>query len=64
LTDRNTNIGIVTDFQGNKINKFDIREPLQILSPTAVTAITSGPDAGAFAFANGETSEVVVFRLD
>lgn len=64
LTDRNTNIGIVIDFQGNKLNKFDIRETLQILSPTAVTAITTGPDAGAFAFANGETSEVVVFRLD
>ncbi len=64
LTDRNANIGIVIDFQGTKLNKFDIRETLQILSPTAVTAITTGPDAGAFAFANGETSEVVVFRLD
>lgn len=64
LTDRNTNTGLVIDFQGNKATKFEIRDTLQILSPTAVTAITTGPDAGAFAFANGETSEVVVFRLD
>jgi hypothetical protein len=64
LTDRNTNTGIVIDFQGTILSKFEIRDTLQILSPTAVTAITTGPDTGAFAFANGETSEVVVFRLD
>jgi WD40 repeat protein len=64
VIDSTTNTGVVTDFVGTKLSKFDVRETLQLLSPTAVASISTGPEAGAFAIANGESSEIVIFRLD
>lgn len=64
VIDGQDNVGLVTDFTGTKLDKFSIRETLKLLNPVAVTAITTGPDAGAFAIANAENSEIVVFRLD
>ncbi|HYX30733.1 MAG TPA: hypothetical protein VE863_19510 [Pyrinomonadaceae bacterium] len=62
--DNTQDMFVVTDFNGAKLNgPFSIRDTLRVLNPTAVTAITTGPDAGAFAISNGENSEVVVFRL-
>lgn len=54
----------VTDFNGVKMATFSIRDTLRVLNPTAVTTITSGLDTGAFAIANPENSEIVIFRLD
>jgi hypothetical protein len=42
---------------------FIVRDELAILSPTAVTAITTDDHAGSFAISNGENSEVIIFRL-
>jgi hypothetical protein len=63
VVDGPTNLGFITDLRGNVLTKVDIRGELGLLTPTAATEITSGPDAGALAIANGESSEVVVFRL-
>ena len=63
--DNTQDLFVVTDFTGAKLSQtFSIRETLRVLNPTAVTAITTGPDAGAFAICNSENSEVVVFRLN
>jgi hypothetical protein len=63
--DNTQDLFVTTDFAGAKLSgPFSIRNSLRVLNPTAVTAITSGPDAGAFAICNAENSEVVVFRLD
>lgn len=64
VIDSTENIGVVTDFAGTKLSQFSVRDTLGLLTPTGVSAITSGPDAGAFAISNGENSEIVVFRLD
>jgi hypothetical protein len=62
--DNTLDLAIVTDLGGNKLDGFSIRKALGILNPGAVTAITTGSDAGAFALANAENSEIVVFRLN
>lgn len=63
--DNTQDLFVVTDFAGTKLSQsFSIRDSLRVLNPTAVTTITTGPDAGAFALCNAENSEVVVFRLD
>lgn len=63
VIDGPTNTAVVTDFAGAVLDKFSIRDTLGLLTPTAVTAITTTRDAGAFAISNGENSELVVFRL-
>ena len=63
--DNTQDLFVVTDFNGAGISQpYSIRDTLRVLNPTAVTTITTGADAGAFAICNGENSEVVVFRLD
>jgi hypothetical protein len=64
VMDGNTGAAFVTDFTGATLRQFSVRDELGILAPTAVTAITTGYDAGSFAVTNGETSEIVVFRLN
>jgi uncharacterized protein YjiK len=64
VIDGDLNTGFVTDFTGATLDKFSIRDTLGLLTPSAVTAITTGPDAGALAVINGENSEIVVFRLE
>lgn len=62
--DNTQDLAVVTDFNGNKLSQFSIKEAFKVLNPSAVAAITTGPDAGAFALTNTETSEIVVFRLE
>jgi WD40 repeat protein len=63
--DNTQDLFVVTSFSGKKLGaSSSIRKTLRVLKPTAVTAITTGPEKGAFAICNGENSEVVVFRLD
>jgi hypothetical protein len=63
--DNTQDLFVVTDFNGASLSQpLSIRDNLRVLNPTAVTAITSGADAGAFAICNSENSEVVVFRLE
>jgi hypothetical protein len=61
----------VTDLNGNArnpngtlIQEFNIRVKLGLLLRNDITAITSGPLAGAFAVLDRSGSEVVIFRLD
>jgi hypothetical protein len=61
--DNSLNLVVVTDFNGRKIREFD-RAAFNVLNPSSVTSITTGPDAGAFALVNSENSELIVFRLD
>ncbi|MBD0373097.1 MAG: hypothetical protein ICV60_19810 [Pyrinomonadaceae bacterium] len=63
VVDPTQNTAIITDFNGAKLDQFSIRDTFGLLTPSAVTAITSGTDDGALAIVNSETSEVVVFRL-
>lgn len=64
VTEGDRNTAFVTDFNGAVLDKFSVRDSFGLLSPNAATAITTGPEAGALALINGETSELVVFRLD
>ena len=61
----------VTDLNGDSRNsngflfrEFNSRVKLGLLSPTDITAITTGAMAGAFAVVDGASGEVVIFRLD
>ncbi|HEY0319872.1 MAG TPA: hypothetical protein VGC66_02770 [Pyrinomonadaceae bacterium] len=58
------NTAVITDFKGNKLEQFGVRDAFGLLTPSAVTSITTGTDAGALAIVNGENSEIVVFRMD
>jgi hypothetical protein len=62
--DNTQDLAVITDFNGKKLDEFGIRKAFGVLNPSAVTAITTGSDAGAFALANSENSEIVVFRLN
>jgi hypothetical protein len=55
---------VVTDLNGEKLGEFDARKELNVVRPVAVSAITTGPDAGAFAITDPDNSEIVVFRMD
>jgi hypothetical protein len=55
---------VVVDFDGNLLGEFDYREALGLYTPGGVAAITTGPDAGAFAAVDLRANELVVFRLD
>jgi ABC-type cobalt transport system substrate-binding protein len=54
----------VIDLNGNVLpGGFNIREKLNLLLPVDISAITTGPQAGAFAIIDSENSELVVFTL-
>lgn len=63
VVDGDTNTAFVTDFMGTPLDNFSVREKLGILSPSAVTAITTTRDAGALAITDTDSSQVVIFRL-
>ena len=64
LFDNTKDLAVITDFNGKKLDEFGIKKAFGVLNPSAVAAITTGSDAGAFALANAENSEIVVFRLN
>jgi len=55
---------VITDFNGNLLGEFNYRSKLGVLTPTDVSAITTGPQAGAFSIVDSDGGEVVVFRLE
>jgi hypothetical protein len=62
---------IVTDLDGNSrdanmvpLGEFNSRVKFGLMTRNDVAAITSGPDAGAFAIADSNGGEVVIFRLN
>jgi hypothetical protein len=55
---------LVTDFNGSVLREFNSRIRLGMITPTDVTAITTGPQADAFAMVDNGGGEIVVFRLD
>lgn len=61
----------ITDLNGDSRNangflfgEFNIRVKLGLLSRNDITAITTGPQAGAFAVVDSLGGEIVIFRLD
>ena len=54
---------MITDLNGTVRRKFDIRKTLGLLAASDVSAITSGPQQGAFSIVDGTNSEIVIFRL-
>ena len=58
------NHAVITDLNGTKLGEFDARKELNVVRSVAVSAITTGPDAGAFAVTDPDNSEIVVFRID
>jgi hypothetical protein len=55
---------LITDFNGNLLGEFNIREKLGLLRPSGVAAITTGNQAGAFSMVDSDNNEIVIFRLD
>jgi hypothetical protein len=62
---------IVTDLDGNSrsangipFGEFNIRVKFGLITRNDVAAISSGPDAGAFAIVDSNGGEVVIFRLN
>jgi hypothetical protein len=55
---------LVTDLNGNLLREFNLRVRLGMLGAADLSAITTGPQAGAFAAVDSTGSELVVFRLD
>ena len=62
---------IITDLNGNSRNangfllgEFNSRVKLGLLERPDITAITTGPLAGAFAILGGRGGELVVFRFE
>jgi hypothetical protein len=53
----------VTDLDGALITSFSYREELGVIRPFELAAITTGPNAGAFALVDDYASEIVVFQL-
>jgi hypothetical protein len=54
---------LTLDLNGNLLSSYAYREALGMPTVFGVTAITTGPRAGAFAAVNAENSEVVIFTL-
>lgn len=55
---------VITDFNGNLLGEFNYRSALGLPTPTDVSAITTGPQAGAFSMVDAEAGEIVIFRLN
>jgi hypothetical protein len=59
-----TSRAVITDFNGELISEFNYRDELGLFGVMGASAITTGPQAGAFAALSSEGSpEIVVFRL-
>jgi hypothetical protein len=55
---------VFTDFNGVLMSEFNYRNELAILGAAAISAITTGPQAGAFAaISSGGSPELIVFRV-
>jgi hypothetical protein len=61
ITDLN---GDPRDSNGALFGEFNSRVKLGLINRADITAITTGPLAGAFAVTDGQDGEVVIFRLD
>lgn len=60
-----TGRAVITDFDGRVISEFDYRTELGLPFVYGASAITSGPQAGAFtALELGSSAQLVVFRLE
>lgn len=55
---------LVTDLNGNLLREFNLRVRLGMMGAADLSAITTGPQAGAFAAVDSTGGEFVVFRLD
>jgi hypothetical protein len=55
---------LITDLNGNLLREFNTRVKLGLLARNDIAAITTGPQAGAFAVVDNRGSEVVIFRID
>lgn len=55
---------LITDFNGSLLGEFNYRSALGLVFPTDVSAITTGPQAGAFCMIDSRCGEMVVFRID
>ncbi|HEX6183771.1 MAG TPA: hypothetical protein VFZ44_07665 [Pyrinomonadaceae bacterium] len=55
---------LVTDLNGNLLREFNLRVRLGMMTASDLSAITTGPQAGAFAAVDSTGGEIVVFRLD
>lgn len=54
---------MITDFNGNSRGKVDVRKNFGLLEVTDISAITTGPQSGAFSIVDVLDSEIVVFRI-
>lgn len=55
---------IITDFNGNLLSEFNAFVKLGLLTQGDISAITTGPQAGAFAIVDSSSGELVIFTLD
>ena len=55
---------LVTDLNGALLREFNLRVRLGVMGVSDLSAITNGPQAGAFAAVDSAGGELVVFRLD
>ena len=62
---------IVTDLDGNSrrldgtlFGEFNSRVKFGLITRNDIAAITSGPDAGAFAITDSSGGEIVIFRMN
>jgi hypothetical protein len=61
VTDLNGNS---RDANGNLFRELNLRVKLGLITKADITAITTGPLAGAFAVVDPSGCDVVIFRLD
>lgn len=62
LTDRDSTRAVFVNLKGEAVDEFDVKRDLKLLRPSASSAITTGPDAGAFCIVDPDNSELVIFR--
>ncbi len=63
IDSRSTDRAIITDFEGNLLDEFNYRSGLGLLNAQDVSAITTGPQAGAFSIVDTGNSEIVIFTF-
>lgn len=54
---------VITDFNGNLLQKFDVRKNFGLLGASDVSRITNGSQKGDFSMVDSGNSEIVIFRL-